>query len=357
MGVFCFSILSGMKAVFLFFCMVIAVVLAQQPGFQDTLVIDDFTTVTPQIIIQTALDSQYPIVQTRSTVASDVLGGERDLRLTVFSGTDNLVLSSGVSNGLFQCATPAGARGQSTVQYDGADGSINLNPSGLGGVNLRNNGGNSFRVSVTSDLATRVDFVVYSGSANARCVFNLTLVAGSTVDTVLLFSQFSSGCDFSSVGAIEIIALMEPNVDVQVSLFSVYGPIPATPTPTPSPSRIPSQSGTPSRTPTPSDRCVCNCNAFTCDIRVDPLHRFDTFSYYRTSDFDDIDSITIPTVTVPTVTVPTFTIPSVTIPTVTFGTGDASNVESGAGDASNVESGAGVVVMSLATLMAVALAF
>merc|ERR1712137_1066829 len=89
MGVFCFSILSGMKAVFLFFCMVIAVVLAQQPGFQDTLVIDDFTTVTPQIIIQTALDSQYPIVQTRSTVASDVLGGERDLRLTVFSGTDN----------------------------------------------------------------------------------------------------------------------------------------------------------------------------------------------------------------------------------------------------------------------------
>merc|ERR1712110_1273887 len=309
-------------------------------------VIDDFTTVTPQIIIQTALDSQYPIVQTRSTVASDVLGGERDLRLTVFSGTDNLVLSSGVSNGLFQCATPAGARGQSTVQYDGADGSISL--SGLGGVNLRNNGGNSFRVSVTSDLATRVDFVVYSGSANARCVFNLTLVAGSTVDTVLQSSQFSSGCDFSSVGAIEIIALMEANVDVQVSLFSVYGPIPATPTPTPSPSRIPSQSGTPSRTPTPSDRCVCNCNAFTCDIRVDPLHRFDTFSYYRTSDFDDIDSITIPTVTVPTVTVPTFTVPTVTIPTVTVPT-----VTFGTGDASNVESGAGVVVMSLATLMAV----
>merc|ERR1712167_472779 len=192
---------------------------------------------------------------------------------------------------------------------------INLSPSGLGGVNLRNNGGNSFRVSVTSDLATRVDFVVYSGSANARCVFNLTLVAGSTVDTVLQFSQFSSGCDFSSVGAIEIIALMEANVDVQVSLFSVYGPIPATTTPTPSPSR----------------RCVCNCNAFTCDIRVDPLHRFDTFSYYRTSDFDDIDSITIPTVTVPTVTVPTFTVPTVTIPTVTVPTGDASNVESGAG--------------------------
>merc|ERR1712063_170612 len=345
MGVFCFSILSGMKAVFLFFCMVIAVVLAQQPGFQDTLVIDDFTTVTPQIIIQTALDSQYPIVQTRSTVASDVLGGERDLRLTVFSGTDNLVLSSGVSNGLFQCATPAGARGQSTVQYDGADGSINLSPSGLGGVNLRNNGGNSFRVSVTSDLATRVDFVVYSGSANARCVFNLTLVAGSTVDTVLLFSQFSSGCDFSSVGAIEIIALMEPNVDVQVSLFSVYGPIPATPTPTPSPSRI------------PSHRCVCNCNAFTCDIRVDPLHRFDTFSYYRTSDFDDIDSITIPTVTVPTVTVPTFTVPTVTVPTITIPSVTIPTVTFGTGAASNVESGAGVVVMSLATLMAVALAF
>merc|ERR1719387_3411235 len=133
--------------------MVITVALAQQAGFQDTLIIDDFTTVTPQII-----------VQTRSTTASDILGGERDLRLTVLSGSDNLVLSSGVSNGLFQCATPAGARGRSTLQFDGVDGSINLNPSGLGGLNFRNNGGNSFRVSVTSDLATRVDFLVYSGS-------------------------------------------------------------------------------------------------------------------------------------------------------------------------------------------------
>merc|ERR1712063_247410 len=105
------------------------------------------------------------------------------------------------------------------------------------------------------------------------------------------------------------------------------------------------------------DRCVCNCNAFTCDIRVDPLHRFDTFSYYRTSDFDDIDSITIPTVTVPTVTVPTFTVPTVTIPTVTVPTITIPSVTFGTGDASNVESGAGVVVMSLATLMAVALAF
>merc|ERR1712014_435183 len=92
---------------------------------------------------------------------------------------------------------------------------------------------------------------------------------------------------------------------------------PPTPSPSPSPSPVPSQSVTPSRTPTPSNRCVCNCNAFTCDIRVDPLHRFDTFSYYRTSDFDDIDTITIPSVTVPTVTVPTFTVPTVTVPTVT----------------------------------------
>merc|ERR1712032_354992 len=292
MGVFCFSILSGMKAVFLFFCMVIAVALAQQAGFQDTLIIDDFTTVTPQIIIQTEANSQYPIVQTRSTTASDILGGERDLRLTVLSGSDNLVLSSGVSNGLFQCATPAGARGRSTLQFDGVDGSI-----------------------------------------NAVCVFNLTLVAGSTVDTVILFSQFGSGCDFTNVGAIEIVAQMEPNVDVQVSLFSVYGPIPVTLTPSRTPTPVPSNSVTPSRTPTPSNRCVCNCNAFTCDIRVDPLHRFDTFSYYRTSDFDDIDTITVPSVTIPTVTVPT----------ITYATGGSSD--------------AGVLALSLAAMMAVVFAF
>jgi len=358
MGVFCFSILSGMKAVFLFFCMVIAVALAQQAGFQDTLIIDDFTTVTPQIIVQTEANSQYPIVQTRSTTASDILGGERDLRLTVLSGSDNLVLSSGVSNGLFQCATPAGARGRSTLQFDGVDGSINLNPSGLGGLNFRNNGGNSFRVSVTSDLATRVDFLVYSGSTSAVCVYNLTLVAGSTVDTVILFSQFSSGCDFSSVGAIEIVAQMEPNVDVQVSLFSVYGPIPVTPTPSRTPTPVPSNSVTPSRTPTPSNRCVCNCNAFTCDIRVDPLHRFDTFSYYRTSDFDDIDTITVPSVTIPTVTVPTFTVPTVTVPTVTVPTITIPTVTVPTITyATGGSSDAGVLALSLAAMMAVVFAF
>merc|ERR1712232_160284 len=343
-SVFCFSILSGMKAVFLFFCMVIAVALAQQAGFQDTLVIDDFTTVTPQILIQTEASSNYPIVGTRSTTASDILGGERDLRLTVLTGEDNLVLSSGVASGAFQCATPAGASGRSTLQWDGVDGSINLNPSGLGALNFRANGGNSFRVSVTTDIATRVDFIVYSGSASATCVFNLSLAAGTTVDTVLLFSQFSNGCDFSRVGALEIVAQMGPNVDVLVNIFSVYGPTPPTPSPSPSPSPVPSQSVTPSRTPTPSNRCVCNCNAFTCDIRVDPLHRFDTFSYYRTSDFDDIDTITIPSVTVPTVTVPTFTVPTVTVPTVTVPT--ITYATGGSSDA-------GVLALSLAAMMAV----
>merc|ERR1712173_485886 len=157
-----------------------------------------------------------------------------------------------------------------------------------------------------------------------------------TVDTVILFSQFSSGCDFTNVGAIEIVAQMEPNVDVQVSLFSVYGPIPVTP----------------SRTPTPSNRCVCNCNAFTCDIRVDPLHRFDTFSYYRTSDFDDIDTITVPSVTIPTVTVPTFTVPTVTVPTVTVPTITIPTVTVPTITyATGGSSDAGVLALSLAAMM------
>merc|ERR1712183_92303 len=114
---------------------------------------------------------------------------------------------------------------------------------------------------------------------------------------------------------------------------------------------------TPSRTPTPSNRCVCNCNAFTCDIRVDPLHRFDTFSYYRTSDFDDIDTITVPSVTVPTVTVPTFTVPTVTVPTVTVPTITIPTVTVPTLTYASGSSDAGIVALSLAAMMAVVFAF
>merc|ERR1712211_196774 len=131
-----------------------------------------------------------------------IIGNERDLQLVVVSGASNLLMTAGVANGNFQCATPDGAQGYSTVQWDGADAS-----------------------------------------------FNLTLPGGeSTNEFELEFSGFTSGCDFSSVGAIEMVVQQRPQpVDVTVELFTVLGPIPQTPTPTRTPTPVPSNSATPSR--------------------------------------------------------------------------------------------------------------
>merc|ERR1712167_154011 len=153
----------------------------------------------------------------------------------------NLLMTAGVANGNFQCATP-----------DGADASFNLQANGLGALNFRADSNFAFRARIFSDLSTIVSFRVYSGSGSALRSRNLTLPGGeSTNEFELEFSSFTSGCDFSRVGAIEMIVQQRPQpVDVTVELFTVLGPIPQTPSPTPS----------------PSEQCICRCPVFTCEV-------------------------------------------------------------------------------------------
>merc|ERR1712137_305284 len=211
-----------MRSALLFLCLaIVACTFAQRAGFRDAVIIDEFTTVTRQIIITTEDNTVYPVTQTAFATATDgsIIGNERDLQLVVVSGQSNLLMTAGVANGNFQCATI-------------------------------------------------VSFRVYSGSGSALCSRNLTLPGGeSTNEFELEFSSFTSGCDFSRVGAIEMIVQQRPQpVDVTVELFTVLGPIPQTPSPTPSPSPIPSNSRTPTPTPSPSEQCICRCPVFTCEV-------------------------------------------------------------------------------------------
>merc|ERR1712137_822505 len=251
-----------MRSALLFLCLAfVACTFAQRAGFRDAVIIDEFTTVTRQIIITTEDNTVYPVTQTAFATATDgsIIGNERDLQLVVVSGQSNLLMTAGVANGNFQCATPDGAQGYSTVQWDGADASFNLQANGLGALNFRADSNFAFRARIFSDLSTIVSFRVYSGSGSALCSRNLTLPGGESTNEFEL--------DFSRVGAIEMIVQQRPQpVDVTVELFTVLGPIPQTPSPTPSPSPIPSNSRTPTPTPSPSEQCICRCPVFTCEV-------------------------------------------------------------------------------------------
>jgi hypothetical protein len=216
----------------------VACTFAQAPGFQDNIIIDEFTTITRQIIITTEDNTVYPVTQTAFATSTDgsIIGNERDLQLVVVSGNSNLLMTAGVANGNFQCATPDGAQGYSTVQWDGADASFNLQANGLNARDFTAGGNTYFRTRIFSDLTTIVTFRVYSGSSSAVCSRNITLPGGeSTNEYQLPFTSFTSGCDFTRVGALEMIVQQRPQpVDVTVELFTVVGPIPVSPSATPS---------------------------------------------------------------------------------------------------------------------------
>merc|ERR1712063_145635 len=184
------------------------------------------------------------------------VGNERDLQLTATSGGSNQVLTAG---------------GNSLLQYDGADNSLALNPSGLfndARNNFRAQNAFALHTQIETDINTQVTFKVYSGSAANRCEKTVNVPANAPLTDYFLnyadFTNVGTGCDFSNVGALEIQAQMFANVDVIIQFVSLYGPVPVSPSATPSRTRTPTPSRTP--TPTPSPQCVCHCPRFHCEL-------------------------------------------------------------------------------------------
>ena len=247
------------------FCLFALAAIISAQDFEVKYVIDAFETQTDTIVILIpgggVAPGDDPIVEDRFISGNDIMGGERDVRLTVGSGDGNLVLSTGVSNGQYTAATPNEARGNSLLQLDGPDQSMTLVPNGL--FSSPNNdftarGGNALRVLMESDLPGTVIFRVISGTFTNVCQESVSLPGDDTQNEYILpFDEFDTqNCNFANVGAIEIFILMDDNVDVNIEDFSVWGPV---------------------------QSCICDCPAFSCFLYYDLDD--DVFSYYRTSDF------------------------------------------------------------------------
>ena len=203
---------------------------------ENKLTIDPFTPNTPTLVLLIA--DELPFTMEVSTADAGILGGERDLSLTAESGSSNLVLTTGVSSGLWSVSTPNSARGFALMQYDGIDGSIALNTNGLGGVNLMADSADGFVLFIQSDIDTVYQVTVYSGNASSE--LQITIPGDDeTNEYTLAFADFNGNADFSNVGAIEILIEAFDNVDTFVQIFGTTGEVVVDPSPSPSPSTIP----------------------------------------------------------------------------------------------------------------------
>ena len=224
-----------MTKIILFFCLItiIGITFANNP---NKITIDDFTIDSPLLyIIVSGNPSQLPTTLTSfetdnesGALSKHILGGERDLALTLTYAIENEIASTGVY-GTFSADFRNYAAGYSLLQYDGIDNSIDVNISGFSaipeastGVNFLEDYGNCFNFTYTSDLDTSgiiYVFDIYGGLSSLECIFEATSEKGVGILIVSFYSSVGFA-DFEHVGAVEFYLNATENVDFQILLFA-----------------------------------------------------------------------------------------------------------------------------------------
>jgi hypothetical protein len=171
-------------------------------------IIDDFDTA------QTLLaNSGTPSTSSSVGPAAGIVGGHRDAAANWTSGPNDvdLDIDTGTASAL-DLSLGSDTMGNAMLQWDGGDGSISLDPTGLGSVDLTASGTlNALAINVLfDDLPVSVQLFVYTDGGNWSSA-SLGLPGGifSASSYTVPFSSFSvgggSGATFSSVGAIEMV--------------------------------------------------------------------------------------------------------------------------------------------------------
>ena len=213
--------------IILFLCLLIGITYAN-----NLITIDDFSINAQVLIISLSNPPQLPSTvtsfQTDSVGSSskNILGGERDLALTLTTGSAGRVATAGVSQNSFNAAFPNGASGYSLLQYDGIDNSIDVNTTGFTaipeastGVNFLLNNGAAFNLTYQIDIETSgfiYVFDIYGGISSVEIDFD----GGSVKKSLVLpFSIFQGYANFAHVGAVELYFTGDNNVDIILSYF------------------------------------------------------------------------------------------------------------------------------------------
>ena len=190
---------------------IIVCLFGYQRAQTTTLVIDNFEVPQPALIIVSTTSFPSILFSTEETASTDILGNERDLQLTMTVGNPSVISTAGVNSDTFTTSIGKGGEGYALLQYDGVDGSMNLNTTGLTsvpgaslGLNLFSKGGTMFNLTYISNYDINGAIYVYdvdSGVSYLSLTFPATNNKLSTIFGA--FDDFEGFCDLSKVGAIE----------------------------------------------------------------------------------------------------------------------------------------------------------
>lgn len=193
-------------------------------GGLQTALIDDYSLTT-----QTATADSGTPINTDSQLATEAIGGERDIEVVRTGGGQVTVFVDANADTLSIGSLGLGT-GTALIQYDGTDNSATLNATGLGGVSLTGNApgaaldpGAGLVVQTRADQAGEQLFItIYTDSGNASITQIDVPQEPTPVETFVLFSSFTnhlgSGADFNNVGAIEASQTLSADTDVVVSI-------------------------------------------------------------------------------------------------------------------------------------------
>ncbi|OGL39353.1 MAG: hypothetical protein A2042_04915 [Candidatus Schekmanbacteria bacterium GWA2_38_11] len=180
-----------------------------------TLLIDSFDTPQEFLLLYTG-SSPYNLlpVSASGTVSSgggDIIGGERDVSVTLESGTS---LYLGIGQGGLSLADQSlgsSSKGHTTIVWDGLDGNANaIDYTGLNSLDLTAGGASALKIDLTfDDLPAKLVLSVYTDAINWSSMdLNLPGGISSLQSFIMNYSDFvtkgGTGAAFADVGAISL---------------------------------------------------------------------------------------------------------------------------------------------------------
>tara|TARA_R110002049_G_scaffold47902_1_gene138351 strand:- start:38600 stop:42853 length:4254 start_codon:yes stop_codon:yes gene_type:complete len=187
--------------------------------------IDTYETATAAV----TADSGTPSVSD-FTAAAEAIGGERDIQVTHASGTSDIEVEVDAAGDTLTVSTGTGTSGSALLQYDGIDGTITLDATGLANQDLSL--GSPFAgldVSMGADNpGGTLELRVYTSATDfSTRTINIPDNAGVPESIFVPFNTFTAsgaGADFTDVGAIEAVINTVANLDVSVTIVESLRP-------------------------------------------------------------------------------------------------------------------------------------
>ncbi|NEP79700.1 MAG: PEP-CTERM sorting domain-containing protein [Okeania sp. SIO3B3] len=189
----------------------------------NPILIDDFSV--DQLV---GLESLEPAVFSSSQVGPDgsIIGDFRDIE--AMGNADSLLETRiQVTGGTLNFSNAVDTTGSAVIVWDGDDDPTELDPTGLGGIDITNDGvwplDRLLVEIISADLpGLELEFTIYDlndGISSLSRTFTQAITTPTT--SAFLFDDFSGDADFTNVGAIQLEIAGPEEIDAQFDMIEV----------------------------------------------------------------------------------------------------------------------------------------